>query len=114
MSVARLRRLWLLERLGALPEAFRVASAVISRGRADPASLSAVFERVLASHALFRAHFGGEQGTKVVFDDGSTTIERLEVPAGLPAGERRGLALGAPAVSDATGRVDSRGADRLG
>jgi amino acid adenylation domain-containing protein len=80
VSVARQRRLWLLERLGALPEASRVASAVISRGRADPRALAAAFERVLGAHAIFRARFGGEQGTKVVFEDGSPAVERLEVP----------------------------------
>lgn len=80
MSVARLRRLWLLERLGALHEASRVAAAVMSRGPVEVSRLAAAFERALTAHAIFRARFGGEQGTKVVVEDGAIPIERLEVP----------------------------------
>jgi amino acid adenylation domain-containing protein len=53
---------------------------VISRARADVASLAVAFERALGAHAIFRARFGGEQGTKIVFEDGAISIERLDVP----------------------------------
>ncbi len=115
MSVARLRRLWLLERLGALPEASRVASAVISRARADVASLAVRrSSRALGARAIFRARFGGEQGTKIVFEDGAISIERLDVPPDCLPESVEGWLSAHPPFQMRQGGVGARGAHRRG
>jgi amino acid adenylation domain-containing protein len=66
----RQKRLWLLERLGALAEASSLARAASGPPQADPAALAAALERAAASHEVLRLRFGGE-GEPQTFADGA-------------------------------------------
>src|SRR5688572_6067754 len=65
MKLARQRRLWLLERLGALAESSTSTCAVRCAERVDGAHLQRALEQALRRHPVLSVRFGGERGTKL-------------------------------------------------
>ncbi len=79
---AKQKRLWLLERLGALAEASTVARAAAGPPVADPAALAAALGRAAAAHEALRLRFGGE-GEPLAFADGAPPrVELVRAEAG--------------------------------
>ncbi len=79
MKLARQRRLWLLERLGALAESARVVCAARCARTADGVALVRALERTLSRHPMFKLRFAGERGTLLEVGEEPVSVALMEV-----------------------------------
>ncbi len=79
MKLARQRRLWLLERMGALAESARVVCAARCARRADGTALLRALQQTLARHPILKLRFAGERGTVLEVGDEAPPVELVEV-----------------------------------
>lgn len=74
---ARYRRAWLMEKMGAFHEAFRVAAGARAEGAVDRAALREAVGATLASHSMARARYSPEDST-MVFDAPRAEVALIE------------------------------------
>ncbi|HEV8246650.1 MAG TPA: amino acid adenylation domain-containing protein, partial [Polyangiaceae bacterium] len=78
MSSARQERLWLLERLGAEPQALQLAVAAVFSGRSDAGRLAAAFDRAVERHPMVRARFSDGSRVSMELDGELPTLEVVD------------------------------------
>ncbi|MCU0681424.1 MAG: amino acid adenylation domain-containing protein [Polyangiaceae bacterium] len=76
------KRLWLLERLGALADASTLARAATGPAQADAAALAGALERAAAGQPALRRRFSGEGEPVAVADETPFRVETVRAMAG--------------------------------
>jgi hypothetical protein len=84
------QRLWFLEQLAPGEPTYNMPYAFWLDGPLDPDALQRAMDAMVARHAVLRTSIVAVDGVpeQVVADDGTVTIERIELPPGLGEGER--------------------------